>query len=233
MVGVTLTLKGTAFGVATDMEGRYILSGLPSGSFRLVASYIGFTTKTVSVTLTDSLDLSLDIPLRAHALNLSEVLVEADRPYSAASSRSIRKFDLDLRPNRSAQDMLQLTPGLFIAQHAGGGKAEQIFLRGFDADHGTDVALFVDDIPVNMVSHGHGQGYADLHFHIPEVVEEINVYKGPYFARFGNLSAAGAVEFRTREHLEKNVLHVEGGAFNTRKITALLQIPNPGPHQNM
>ena len=71
-------------------------------------------------------------------------------------------------------------PGLFIGQHAGGGKAEQLFLRGFDLDHGTDIRLTVDGMPVNMVSHAHGQGYADLHFVIPELVEGVDFKKGPY-----------------------------------------------------
>ena len=90
-----------------------------------------------------------------HVIHLDEILVKGDRAYSTASSRSIREFDLNVRPIGTAQDMLQLAPGLVIAQHAGGGKAEQI--RGFDADHGTDIAISTDGIPVNMVSHGHGQ----------------------------------------------------------------------------
>ena len=75
-----------------------------------------------------------------------------------------------LNPIKNTQELLRFVPGLFIAQHAGGGKAEQIFLRGFDIDHGTDISVNVDGIPVNMVSHAHGQGYADLHFLIPETV---------------------------------------------------------------
>jgi outer membrane cobalamin receptor len=78
----------------------------------------------------------------------------------------------------SSQEILRKVPGLFIGQHAGGGKAEQIFLRGFDIDHGTDIAISVDGMPVNMVSHAHGQGYADLHFVIPETVEKIDFGKG-------------------------------------------------------
>jgi len=85
-----------------------------------------------------------------------------------------------LRPVSSSQDLLRLVPSLFIAQHAGGGKAEQIFLRGFDIDHGTDFAINVDGIPVNMPSHAHGQGYADLHFLIPETVSQLEVNKGPH-----------------------------------------------------
>ena len=84
-----------------------------------------------------------------------------------------------MQPAKSAQDLLRLVPGLFIAQHQGGGKAEQIFLRGFDADHGTDVTITVDGMPVNMVSHAHGQGYADLHFLIPETVQGYDFGKGP------------------------------------------------------
>ena len=84
-----------------------------------------------------------------------------------------------------------MVPGLFIGQHAGGGKAEQIFLRGFDIDHGTDINLSVDGMPVNMVSHAHGQGYADLHYLIPETVDRIHFGKGPYHTHHGNMATAG------------------------------------------
>lgn len=167
-----------------------------------------------------------------HVIHLDEVLVKGDRAYSTASSRAIREFDLNIRPIGTAQDMLQLAPGLVIAQHAGGGKAEQIFLRGFDADHGTDVAISTDGIPVNMVSHGHGQGYADLHFAIPELVESIDVFKGPYFARHGNFSTAGSVLFRTKDHIDGNMVKIEGGEFNTQKVTGLFQLPSGGEPQD-
>ncbi|WP_435524869.1 TonB-dependent receptor plug domain-containing protein [Chryseobacterium indoltheticum] len=95
--------------------------------------------------------------------------------------RAITKVDLNKFPVNSAQDLLRKVPGLFIAQHAGGGKAEQLFLRGFDADHGTDVSVNVDGMPVNVVSHAHGQGYSDLHFVIPETVNNIDFGKGAYY----------------------------------------------------
>ncbi len=165
-----------------------------------------------------------------------EVTVSAERPYSAASDAEFRAADLELRPKNSAQDMLRVVPGLFIAQHAGGGKAEQIFLRGFDCDHGTDINISVDDAPVNMVSHGHGQGYADLHFVIPETIERVDVAKGPYFARFGDLATAGAVVFNTYDQLKENIVKVETGtaqyspeikdrAFSTWRGLALVQAP--------
>ena len=116
-------------------------------------------------------------------VQLEKILVKGDDAYSTASSKSIRKFDLNIRPIHTAQDMLQLAPGLIVTQHAGGGKAEQIFLRGFDADHGTDVAISTDGIPVNMVSHGHGQGYADLHYVMPELVESIDLFKRSLFCQ--------------------------------------------------
>jgi outer membrane cobalamin receptor len=112
---------------------------------------------------------------------------------------------LQVQPVASSQDLLRKVPGLFIGQHAGGGKAEQIFLRGFDADHGTDVAISVDGMPVNMVSHAHGQGYADLHFVIPETVESIDFDKGSYFADKGDFATAGFVAFKTRDFSTKAV----------------------------
>src|SRR5688572_11783482 len=88
-------------------------------------------------------------------------------PREAAAEERITAAELKLRPRRTPGQLLQSTPGLFVGQHAGGGKADQIFLRGFDADHGTDVAIFVDGVPVNTPSHAHGHGYADMHFVIP------------------------------------------------------------------
>lgn len=102
----------------------------------------------------------------------------------------------------------------------------------FDADHGTDVAISSDGMPVNMVSHGHGQGYADIHFTIPELVDSIDVFKGPYFARFGNFSTAGSVLFQTKDNIERNMLKIEGGEFNTQKFTGMFQLPNTNKKQN-
>ena len=176
------------------------------------------TTQTEDIDSKNNSESSTDV------IQLEKILVRGDRAYSTASSKSIREFDLNIRPMKTAQDMLQLAPGLVVTQHAGGGKAEQIFLRGFDADHGTDVAISTDGIPVNMVSHGHGQGYADLHFVIPELVESIELFKGPYFARHGNLSTAGSVLFHTKDYIDANIVKIEGGEFNTQKITGLFQV---------
>lgn len=129
-------------------------------------------------------------------------LVLAQRPMSAASSRAVQDRDFALRPIGSVQDILRVTPGLVMVQHSGGGKANQYFLRGFDADHGTDIALSVDGVPINLVSHAHGQGFSDTNFIIPEAVERVEITKGPYFANQGDFATAGAVNLVTREAFE-------------------------------
>ncbi|MGH7327829.1 MAG: TonB-dependent receptor, partial [Polyangiaceae bacterium] len=131
-----------------------------------------------------------------------ETLVLAQRPISAASSFSVQARDFELRPIGSVQDILRVTPGLVMVQHSGGGKANQYFLRGFDADHGTDIAFSIDGIPINMVSHAHGQGFSDTNFIIPETVERVEITKGPYFADQGDFDTAGSVNLVTRENME-------------------------------
>ncbi len=132
------------------------------------------------------------------------------KPISAASSFAVRDRDFSLRPIDSVQDILRVTPGLIMVQHSGGGKANQYFLRGFDADHGTDIALSIDGIPINMVSHAHGQGYADTNFIIPETVERVEITKGPYFANQGDFATAGAVNLVTRDDFEHSSIGFGG-----------------------
>jgi TonB family protein len=141
--------------------------------------------------------------------------VVARGPTTAASSSTIRNLDFDLRPKSSPNDVLRVVPGLLTAQHQGGGKADQLFLRGFDADHGTDVGVFIDGIPVNLGSHAHGQGFADLHFLIPEALERIDVIKGPYDVRWGDFSTAGAINLVTRDRFESNSVQYTLGMFPT------------------
>jgi hypothetical protein len=116
----------------------------------------------------------------------------------AASQGTIRADRLESRPLLRPGELLEFVPGVVVTQHSGEGKANQFFLRGFNLDHGTDFATFVDGLPVNMPSHGHGQGYSDLGFLIPELVERIDYRKGPYAARHGNFSAAGSAHIQYR-----------------------------------
>ena len=137
---------------------------------------------------------------------------------------AISKIDLLTAPVNSSQEILRKVPGLFIGQHAGGGKAEQIFLRGFDIDHGTDIAISVDGMPVNMVSHAHGQGYADLHFVIPETIEKIDFGKGTYYANKGDFATAGYVGFQTKEAADKSAVSVEMGQFDTFRTVGIFNL---------
>ena len=163
---------------------------------------------------------------------LPQMTVTESRPVSAATASRVRAKDFAVRPHNTASEMLNNLPGFVAGQHAGGGKAMQYFLRGFDNDHGTDVAISVDGIPVNMVSHAHGQGYADLNFLIPEVVESIDYRKGPYFADSGNFASSGSVNFVTKEDTVENSLRAVGGSFNTMRYVGILS-PRLGPVQSL
>jgi TonB dependent receptor/TonB-dependent Receptor Plug Domain len=131
------------------------------------------------------------------AEDVETIVVHETAPAETASSVHLGRQKLDQQPSLTPDDLLRHVPGLVVAQHAGGGKADQLFLRGFDADHGTDVAISVDGVPANMPSHGHGQGYADTHWVIPDLVKSVDVHKGPYSVELGDFYTAGAVEMHT------------------------------------
>ena len=153
-------------------------------------------------------------------------------PNKINSMNVISKIDLQTAPVNSSQEILRKVPGLFIGQHAGGGKAEQIFLRGFDIDHGTDIAISVDGMPVNMVSHAHGQGYADLHFVIPETVDKIDFGKGTYYANKGDFATAGYVSFQTKDKIDNSSISVEAGQFNTLRTVGVFNLLEKNKNQN-
>ncbi|MEM6335232.1 MAG: TonB-dependent receptor [Bacteroidota bacterium] len=215
-------------GTFAGLNGQFAFTDVPAGLYVLSTSMVGYTAGQDTIAVPGP---AVTVALQPEEIQLGFVVAEAVRPMSAASSRAVRAFDLYTRPLQTPRDLLNLTPGLVTAQHAGGGKADQLFLRGFDADHGTDVALSVDGMPVNMVSHGHGQGYADLHFVIPETIARVEVQRGPYDAAYGNLATAGAISYETRDHIDENLIRAEGGAFDTRALTALYQVPLAGEHQ--
>src|SRR5262249_30879844 len=102
----------------------------------------------------------------------------------------------------------------------GGGKADQLFLRGFDADHGTDIALSIDGIPINLPSHAHGQGYADLNFLIPEAIDRVDVLKGPYFVEVGDFATAGAVNLQTRRSSAETMVQGTAGLSQPGRLLA-------------
>ena len=127
---------------------------------------------------------------------------------------------LQLRPISRPAELLEFVPGLIATQHSGEGKGNQYFLRGFNLDHGTDLALKVDGLPVNMPSHAHGQGYADLNFLLPELVESLAYRKGPYYAEIGDFGTAGSSEFIYTDKLEQGNVSLTAGENDYRRVFA-------------
>lgn len=198
----------------TDETGNFSVEKSNVGD---LLNVIALGHKKMNYAITNS---EISIVMESDSFKLEEVVIQT----KVSALNVISKIDLETTPVNSSQEILRKVPGLFIGQHAGGGKAEQIFLRGFDIDHGTDIAINVDGMPVNMVSHAHGQGYADLHFLIPETVEKIDFGKGPYYASKGNFATAGYVDFGTKEKLDFSSIAVEVGLFNTFRTVGLFDL---------
>ncbi|HEV2693957.1 MAG TPA: TonB-dependent receptor [Verrucomicrobiae bacterium] len=117
------------------------------------------------------------------------------------------------RPILRSGEILETVPGVIITQHAGGGKVNQYFLRGFNLDHGTDFAVFLDDMPLNLPSHAHGEGYADMNTVIPEFVQRVDYEKGPYYADVGNFGSAGSAHLFFYKTLPQDFVTLEGGMY--------------------
>lgn len=181
----------------------------------LSVSALGYKKKSFTVS-SDNFEIVLEDDI----YKLEQVVIQS----KLSAMNVISKIDLQTSPVNSSQEILRKVPGLFIGQHAGGGKAEQIFLRGFDIDHGTDIAISVDGMPVNMVSHAHGQGYADLHFVIPDIIEKIDFGKGTYYANKGDFATAGYVAFQTKEKIDKSYISLEAGQFNSSKMVGVFNL---------
>jgi outer membrane receptor protein involved in Fe transport len=212
---VIVSIEKTNSHTHTNVTGQFYVISLSPGMYAIEFNKFGYEKQQLNIELTDNEKKQLTVELLFNTSALAAVAIESDKLVSAASSSYISKLDFENRPKNSAQDMLRLVPGLFIAQHAGGGKAEQIFIRGFDCDHGTDVATFVDGMPVNMPSHGHGQGYEDLHFLIPEIVKGMTIFKGPYAPQYGDFSTGATVQFNTMDTLENNLFQLESAYIPT------------------
>ena len=154
--------------------------------------------------------------MSASATDLDEVTVVGHRlnlvgEAITASQGSVGQTEIAGRPILRSGDLLEFVPGLVGTQHSGSGKANQYFLRGFNLDHGTDFATFVDAMPVNMRTHGHGQGYTDLNFLIPETVEELSYRKGVYYADVGDFSSAGSARFQLASRVDQGLAEVTVG----------------------
>ena len=143
----------------------------------------------------------------------------------SASQGVVVPAQLLAQPVYRTGELLEAMPGLIVTQHSGEGKANQYFLRGFNLDHGTDLAITIDGMPVNMRTHGHGQGYADTNFMIPEIMRGLAYRKGPYFAADGDFASAGSIYLDVADKLEKNFAQVEIGSFGHRRAVAGMSAP--------
>jgi len=204
--------------IQSDRNGSFGISKLTAGDYRLVVSKPGFETKEVFVTIrANEASAPLRISLAVGAVSASvEVQGRADDLVGIATSATqgtVGQSELQDRPVLRSGEVLEAVPGVIITQHAGGGKANQYFLRGFNLDHGTDIAIFIDDMPLNLPSHAHGEGYSDMNTVIPEFVKGVEYQKGPYYANVGNFSSAASAHLEFFKTLPQNFIQLEGGKF--------------------
>lgn len=210
-------LSQTQTGYFSDQYGNFFVSSVEKTDSLKISS-IGYKTATVAADKTGE----YKIELQRDIINLKDVVVLQSN--HSTRFHTLAKIDLDLKPVKNTQELLRIVPGLFVAQHAGGGKAEQIFLRGFDCDHGTDIQVSVDGLPVNMVSHAHGQGYADAHFIIPETIHAIDFGTGPYYTQHGDFNTAGYVSFATFNTIPASSIQLEAGRYQSFRTVAMLDL---------
>ena len=219
LTGITVLLLPAKTSGVTDELGNFSLRQDNALQQTIQVSSIGYEMK--SITLQALSAAGNTISLKPQTVELKEVTISS---HAGDQYKIISKTDIAMRGVNNSQEVLRIIPGIVIGQHQGGGKAEQIFLRGFDADHGTDFRLEVDGLPINMVSHAHGQGFADSHFIIPETIENVDFKKGPYTAAKGDFATTGFVDFNTRNALANNLVKIEGGQFNTFRGLAMFNL---------
>ncbi|WP_209399742.1 TonB-dependent receptor domain-containing protein [Pseudozobellia sp. WGM2] len=216
--GVGVYNKTTGGYTYTNVSGYFELDDVSVGDVIYFYS-LGFKNHQLTIT-EDLLDSTVKILLEDSVVSLDQVVLVS----KVNALSNFVNVDVKANPVKSSQEILRKVPGLIIGQHAGGGKAEQIFLRGFDIDHGTDIAINVDGLPVNMVSHAHGQGYADMHFIIPETIDNLDFGKGPYYANKGNFNTAGYIDLKTKKKIDNNLVSLEAGQFNTLRTLGMFKI---------
>ena len=228
--GVAVKVEAPGFRVSrsasTDAGGAYEIAGLPAGRYQVGFRLPSFAPSVNQVSLADGATATVDAVLRV-ALT-AEVLVtdrrtlrsltDLDEPVggllgvaNAGSEGVVAPRLVEERPAHRVGEVFEAVPGVVVSQHSGEGKANQYYVRGFNVDHGTDLATFVAGVPVNMPTHAHGQGYSDNNFLIPELVSGIQFRKGTYAAEVGDFSAAGSINVNYRNVLDRPLIKLEGG----------------------
>ncbi len=160
----------------------------------------------------------------SHELVVTASTVNLVGRATTSSQGAVTKQEIELRPVYRVGQLLETVPGLVATSHSGEGKANQYLLRGFNLDHGTDLATFVDGMPVNMRTHGHGQGYTDVNFMLPDLASGIRFSKGPYFASEGDYASVGAVHVTYLDQIPTTV-SASAGTLNDQRLFAATTQP--------
>src|SRR5688572_29185002 len=144
---------------------------------------------------------------------------------SSASVGYIGARDLRARPILREGELLETVPGMILTQHSGGGKSNQMFVRGFNLDHGTDFSTKLEGMPINLPTHAHGHGYTDLNFLIPELVDHVEYSLGNFYAEIGDFGSSGGADFRLRRSLDEPVLVAGLGENGHQRVVAAASTP--------
>ena len=222
IAGVTMQVRsadGTVQSATqSDRSGSFIISGLPAGNYRLIVTNPGFETNEIPFTIgingaPTPLRISLAVGSVSTTINVQGREDDLIGIADSGTQGTVGTMEIQSRPILRYGEVLETVPGVIITQHAGGGKANQYFLRGFNLDHGTDFAIFIDGMPLNLPSHAHGEGYSDMNIVIPEFVRRVNYEKGPYYADVGNYGSAGSARVEFFKTLPQNFFQLEGGMY--------------------
>jgi hypothetical protein len=236
--GVVVELRAGASAprvAQTDASGHYVFESVAPGNVQLSFGLANFAGVRRNVTVPAAGAVAADATL--HLMFSADVTVTGKRTFTnladavdpainlvgiaqSASQGAITGRQLDTRPMMRTGEVLETVPGVVISQHSGEGKGNQYYLRGFNLDHGTDFSTTVAGMPVNMPTHGHGHGYSDLNFLIPELVSGVQFSKGPYFADQGDFTTAGSANINYTTALERPVVRLGGGGQGFGRVLA-------------
>jgi outer membrane cobalamin receptor len=225
-----VTVESGSAAVTTDREGRYALEVAP-GRHTVQYRLINFATvqRRIEVDSAVVADATLYVAASSNVVvtarqtfrnvaDMNEPLNDLIGIADSSSTGVVTADQIARRPFQRAGEVMETVPGVVISQHSGEGKANQYYLRGFNLDHGTDIAVTVAGVPVNMPTHGHGQGYADVNFLIPELIGGVQYKKGPYFAEEGDFASAGAVNFNYLNLLDRPISTVQTGTYGFARV---------------
>ncbi|MEX0685670.1 MAG: TonB-dependent receptor [Balneolales bacterium] len=214
--GVNVNLEGSDRGATTSGGFPFKIDRLSPGQYTLAISHVGYQSATQTVTVRSGETTNIEVFLTKQISELDNIIVEGRTvnlvgTAMSASQGRVGRAQLRTRPLLRTGEVMETIPGLIATQHSGSGKGNQFFLRGFNLDHGTDFSTSLEGMPLNLRSHGHGQGYLDINFLIPEVINVVEFRKGPYFADVGDFATAGNAQVGLADRLDESIVSLEAG----------------------